>query len=1198
MPVRLKSLEIQGYKTFANRVRFEFGERITAIVGPNGSGKSNIADALRWVLGEQAYSALRARRTEDLIFAGSEQRPRAGMAQVTVLFDNSDGWLPIDYSEVAITRRAYRDGDNEYLLNAQRVRLRDVNELLTRAGLANRTYTFIAQGVVDASLALRPEDRRAMFEEAAGIGLYRSRREEALRRLETTRRNLERVADILAELEPRLRSLARQAQRAREYAQVRADLRLMLRDWYGYHWHRTQRLLLEARQVAEAQAERLAQARQRAEALSAQVQKGRQRLHALRSQISAAHRELAQLHAEREEQSKALAVAQERLRAAQAQRRELALEADRLLEEERLQAERLAQTKAEVQEHQGRLSEAQEALQQAEAALEEQRRRYRRLQEQLAEAQSQMEDLARQEATLSARQGSLENEIQRQSEALAAAEALLDELEQALAQAQAAHQAAQRREQRAQQELEKALTAVERQGQEVQKAEQAYRQAQQALDALEARLAKARAQLEVLDQAEQALSGYAEGTRVLLEAVRQGKARGARGPLGPQLVVPAQWEKAIAAALDRFADAVLWEGEVDEALAVLRGAPARAAVLPLKELRPPRPLPLPDDPHALGIAADQVQAPPELQAAVRLALGRVVIAQDRPAARRIARRLPADALVVTLEGEVFLPNGAIVAGRPGAQGLLRRTRERRELQNRIARLERDLQAQKQRLAQAEAAWQQAQEGLAAAQEQAQAARQTLTAAQEASQKHQLAYHRLRQQHELHQKRREELRQGLDQAQANLQNLRQEGQALTQKRTAAEKALREIQRALAAMTLEEFQQQATHWRTQTAVIQEALAHSQARMEAQKQVRERLQAQREALLQRQRALEQRMAALQAEIQGLQEALQGFQQRVETLHAQLGPAEAQLQQAEADLARWEEEEARAAHALRIAERQHTQAQIALTRQQEALEALRRRIEEDLGLVMLEYEEEVVGPQPLPLQGLVERLPVVEHIPPDLEENIRRLRAQMRRLGPVNPEAQEEYQEVQARHTFLTQQMADLQAAENDLRQVVAELDHLMHQAFQQTFDQVNRHFREIFTRLFGGGSASLVLTQPDDLAHTGVDVTVRLPGKRTQQLAMLSGGERSLTAVALIFALLRASPTPFCVLDEVDAMLDEANVGRFRELLEELSQRTQFVLITHNRNTVQAAQVIYGVTMGEDSVSRVISLKLDQVDELIQT
>jgi len=262
MPLRLRSLELHGYKTFAAKTNFVFAEGITAIVGPNGSGKSNIADALRWVLGEQTFSLLRAKKTEDMIFAGSELRTRAGMASVGIVFDNSDGWLPVDFSEVGLSRRAYRDGRNEYLLNSQHVRLKDINELLAQSGLSERTYTILGQGLVDASLALKADERRRLFEEAAGIGLYRARREESLRRLETSQRNLDRVLDILAELEPRLKSLDRQAARAKDYAQVQADLRVLLHEWYGYHWHHAQHDLTEANDLARAQETRLNEARE------------------------------------------------------------------------------------------------------------------------------------------------------------------------------------------------------------------------------------------------------------------------------------------------------------------------------------------------------------------------------------------------------------------------------------------------------------------------------------------------------------------------------------------------------------------------------------------------------------------------------------------------------------------------------------------------------------------------------------------------------------------------------------------------------------------------------------------------------------------------------------------------------------------------------------------------------------------------
>ena len=284
-----------------------------------------------------------------------------------------------------------------------------------------------------------------------------------------------------------------------------------------------------------------------------------------------------------------------------------------------------------------------------------------------------------------------------------------------------------------------------------------------------------------------------------------------------------------------------------------------------------------------------------------------------------------------------------------------------------------------------------------------------------------------------------------------------------------------------------------------------------------------------------------------------------------------------------------------LNLAEHHSAQARIVQSRSLEALQALRARIEEDFGLVAFEYDEQVSGANPLPLEGMVDRLPMVEQLSPEVEESLRRLQAQLRRIGPINPEAQEEFEEVQRRYGFMTEQIADLEKAEADVRQVIKELDGLMQQEFSHTFTAVAEEFKSIFIRLFGGGSARLILSDPEDLTATGIEIEARLPGRRTQGLVLLSGGERSLTATALIFALLKVSPTPFCLLDEVDAMLDEANVGRFRDLLMELSQRTQFIVVTHNRNTVQAAEVIYGVTMGRDSSSQILSLKMDEVVEI---
>jgi chromosome segregation protein len=339
-----------------------------------------------------------------------------------------------------------------------------------------------------------------------------------------------------------------------------------------------------------------------------------------------------------------------------------------------------------------------------------------------------------------------------------------------------------------------------------------------------------------------------------------------------------------------------------------------------------------------------------------------------------------------------------------------------------------------------------------------------------------------------------------------------------------------------------------------------------------------------------LESDAAALATATARQRERLAEIEQTMAALARLLEPAEQELASLEADQARVEGGEGQARAALHAAERANAEVQLDLARRREDIETMRRRIEDDFGLVELNYGDDVTGPTPLPLGELVARLQEVEELPEGLEQSIQRRRAQIRRMGAINPEAPAEYAEVQERHDFLTTQVADLEAAATQLRQVVAEMDLLMEREFRRTFELVAAEFRETFTRLFGGGTARLVLTDPDQLTTTGIDIVARLPGRRQQGLALLSGGERSLTASALVFALLRVSPTPFCVMDEVDAMLDEANVGRFRDLLSELSRQTQFVVITHNRGTVQAADTVYGISIGADSASQVVSLKLD--------
>ncbi len=1187
----LKSLELQGYKTFASRTVFEFGRTITAIVGPNGSGKSNIADAIRWVLGEQSYALLRGKKTEDMIFSGSEARPRASMAMATITFDNSSGWLPIDFAEVSISRRAYRDGTNEYLINGQRVRLREVAELLAQVGLAQRTYTIIGQGLVDAALSLKAEERRRLFEEAAGIGLYRSRREEALRRLEATRHNLERVQDILAELRPRLRSLERQAQRAREYDQVKADLEAALRAWYGYHWHRMRKVVAQARSEAERLSQRRDALRRGVVSAEAQLTSTRARLDSQRAELHRLVQQITTLQAQREQLSTRAAVAHERLRWLLDQERLTRMEMGDLEQARSRLLERVAEARREVEVRQPALAAAEDEQRRVAASGVGKEGALARLQaatRALEELASRRAAWQAREAQRAAHRAEVMAELERTTDALRREEETWKQAGERLQSARQVHDAARGRHSAAAEAEAEARRQVA--------------QAEAEMTAQEGRLTEMRARraaLEArLDVFRREPAGDASLSRLAL-AVERGELKGFVGRLREQLEVAPELERAIEAALGDFVDALTVQTTEDvlEALSRLDGGAGegRAALLPVETLRRPREALAADGEDCLGNAADLVRCPDALQPVLRLLLGRTLVVRDRRSARALLASLPEDGQVVTLAGEVFHPAGWAVAGRArrgGAGGAAARAEAEAELSRLAAAIRAAEQERERLLAMLESAREKHREAEQALRAAAEAERAAGAEALAAEARWQSAEERL-----------EAVRAqcAAVQAEANASAGAGEGAepgegAFERERARWEAELQAASHAVAAVEEGGAEYHVAQVRARGEAARQALDDA-TRREAD--LTERLVMIEKDLAGRRARLEAGAAEasrLTQEVEEAEAGLRAVDDQLAQMRGRAEPLEAALTEAEKELAELEAAWNQARAEAQEAERAQAQAQIDLARRQEEMNSLRRRIEDDFGLVAFDFDESTTVQAPLPLEGLVERLPVVESLPPEVETQVERLRAQLRRMGAINPEAQREYVEVKERVEFLTTQVDDLRRAESQLEEVIAELDLLMEREFRKTFDAVAVAFREAFTRLFGGGLARLRMTDPDDLTNTGIDIEARLPGRREQGLAMLSGGERSLTACALVFALLRVSPTPICVLDEVDAMLDEVNVARFRDMLRDLSEKTQFIVITHNRETVQAAEVVYGVTMGKDSASRVISLRLDEAEKHI--
>ncbi len=1204
---RLKSLELQGYKTFASRTVFEFPGAVTAIVGPNGSGKSNITDALRWVLGEQSYSLLRGKKTEDMIFSGSDRRTRSGMASATIILDNSDNWLPIDFTEVAIARRAYRDGSNEYLLNGQRVRLKDVSELLSESGLAERTYTIIGQGLVDAALALRAEDRRRLFEEAAGIGLHRSRRQEAVRRLSETQRNLERVEDILSELRPRLKSLERQASRAQEYELAVSELRAILREWYGYHWHLVQEELLQSQKTANDLAGVLESTRLKESELDKDITRLRKQRQEVRELLTQYNLGLADLHTKREDTSRELAVAEERAHSLRERLNQSEIEVRQTGEDMSILEKRKIVAEEELRKLSAELEDAKKQEISAKAAFESRQSERGKVELQLvADSQLLVESLAHQEV-VKTRQAEHKSHLDDLNATLKGAESSIaesklasDQLEDELGKSKQELSTAEiklRQVETRKNELEEKITEENKELARLEKQ----------LMNLESEYSRITAKNDGIQQAENEFIGYSTGAKILLEEFIKLPEKDGKEILISSLIVPEKFEVAVGALLGDYIDALVLKdiSQVENALTILEKNSEKAILIPLDNLLSyGSSVDYPIGEGIEGMASELISAPEKVRHALDWLLGNALIVENRKIASRMVKELQSEQIkklfpeprIVTLAGEVFHLYGPIKTSSSTKPVRISRQRERRDLHDKILRVEEELETKKREIEEFSTT-------ITSLVDEKDSLEKEIVSQDQLAEKLATAYRQIIFDYE--QRKRDldwqeghyaELLSTIERDKNLIQSSFDELNMIEQDQKELQSRIDHQKAALEELPMENIQADLTHWTTRVAVLEQALEGAQNRFAERVHGIEDTVTKSEFILERINELKDEQNHLAVEIEGLKGENLDILAEIEKVRELAIPTENELEVLEQKMTELLSLESKERVISNQAEQNYTQARIDQIRKQEALDRLRRQIEVDFGLVSFEYREDVSGPTPLPLEGIVEDLPLRTELSPETEEALKRQRAFLRRIGPISPEALREYKEVQERYEFLISQVNDLKEAAADVERVIEELDEIMQREFCNTFDAVAEEFHQIFGRLFGGGSARLVLTDPDDLTETGIDIEARLPGRREQGLSLLSGGERSLTAVALVFALLRISPTPFCVLDEVDAMLDEANVGRFRELLRELSQSTQFIMITHNRATVQVADIIYGVTMGRDSTSQILSLKVDELEKVV--
>lgn len=1187
--MKLKKLELYGFKSFAQRTEIVFDEGITGIVGPNGSGKSNIGDAVRWVLGEQSAKTLRGASMSDVIFNGTQKRKPLSYCEVSLVFDNDDHALAMEAAEVMVTRRVYRNGESEYYLNRTACRLKDVVDLFRDTGIGKEGYSIIGQGRIDEILSRKSEDRRQVFEEAAGIVKFKARKEEADKKLQRTLENLERVDDILDELTKRLKPLEEQSRNARVYLELSTELKDLDLNLFLIRSDRARARLSELESELLTVQTILADTESNLTDKTTRRDETQNRIDQLEEAITKARTELMEC-AEHVHES------QKKLSALQSRRETRSENRQRIVREQEEAQERLAEIEkdhvriqADVEKQHSLIADAEQILwatqeaaekaqakeKEADAALEAQKAA-------VIDQMNRLSDVRNDKTRLNTMQAQMETrltEIEESSGALQEQEAALRE----------------------------ALTAVEKQmeteNQHQQQCQEKLAQARQASDEADAAYANLRADVEkqsadmqaaasrhnVLTEMTRDMEGYNMAVRRAMTYAKQRGLTGVKGVLAQLMTVPQAYETAIDMALGAAQQNIVTDTEetAKELINYLRqNRLGRATFLPMSAIRGKtlygnerNALKLPG---CLGVASELVQCAPEYRGIVENLLGRTVIADNLDHGIPIMRAGNHAFRLVTLEGDVMHSGGSMTGGSAQSKvsNLLSRERELKELTAKLQTGRAELDKCRQELTQR--------------QQTAQEKRQKVSDAVNALHQQEIAVAREQARREsvsadlnTHLQRMQETEQARVQLHQSLEDIRQQLETIEHQRTGAQGD----QSAMEQKTIE---------------MQNALVKARAEASAEN---DRLMVRTLQLSDLRHGLSD-LERDEAHAQQDQAQILREQERREQLLHEMDELDAidenDMKREEAESARRQKEQLRQESAAQAIEQRRSQAQSELrdilsdmenlheayNRDSEKLhktELAKARIEGD----QKNLQNRIWDTYKLTYAGAEE----FRRTPFDEKESDRRaaeLQGQIRALGTVNVGAVEEYAETKARVDDLTAQQQDLKRAEMDLRELIERLLIQMRSTFVENFSKMQGYFAETFTRLFGGGHAELKLMDPDDPLNCGIEVNAQPPGKKLQLLSLLSGGERALTAIAILFAMLKLKPTPFCILDEIEAALDDANIGYYADYLKEYSKGTQFIVVTHRKGTMERCNSLFGVAMEEQGVSRMVSVSLQDYQE----
>ena len=1184
----LKRLEVIGFKSFADRVGIDFVPGVTAVVGPNGSGKSNVTDAIRWVLGEQSAKSLRGAKMEDVIFAGSESRKPLNFAEVTLILDNEDKRVPLDYNEVSVTRRVFRSGDSEYLLNKQTCRLKDITDLFMDSGLGKEAFSIISQGRVDEILNSRPEDRRSIFEEAAGVLKYKLRKKKAEHKLFETDDNLHRVLDILHELDDRMEPLQMQASAATDYIRMSEELKEVDLGLIAFDLHRINHDLQDVKKEVEIYEHQEQQLESNIEQMESQLQIVKDQLAVQDRLVDDSQESLVEASSELERWD-----GRKQLMAEKRQNKDQ--QVDKLkqiiveLEEEKsdlanqLQQKQVitTQNRAELRHVQNEAKQLDHLLKQSSAEIEleieDHKSTYIELLNEEATVKNELKHLDQQLIQQHERKDQMSNEYEQITSELGEIEAQKKQVEKQLYAVR--------------NHMEEKLVQFKNLQKDYAKEKDELESKQSMLYQAYQHQQQLKARKESLEALEADFSGFFQGVKEVLVARENGQLTGITGAVAELIQVKPAYAKALETALGGAMQHIVTESNEDarKAIAYLKNKRSgRATFLP-KTVMKSRKIQsdilrnVMNHPAFIQTADELVSFDGSAKTIVENLLGNVIVVKDLQGASQIAKSIQYRYRVVTLDGDIVNAGGSLTGGFTKQQSsVFSRKAELEDLVSKLQGMDRSIQTAENQVATLKNTIERQNELL-----------ETMRTEGEGSRTQEIELSANLRELETTYKRLNERAFISDSETKDVSSRHEQAK---EKKNLAELRLHELKSELEKIN--ETIIRLTNLKSKSLSERDQLTEKMAQLRSRQAV----------LTEQSKVAEQTVIELQEKMQKVTQKLDHSAKEMlwyESGDNQSGPTSEEI---ELQMKDWLEKKQTLIQVIATAKERRSQIQLQVQQvelqlkknqhlHKQQLETLKAA---EVKMTRLDVEQSALHVQleeHYHIIALELELPDMETFEEDsARKKVKLLKQSIEELGPVNVSSIEEFERVSERHAFLTEQRQDLLDAKETLHEAIKEMDEEMTIRFSDTFHAIRTQFSRVFRELFGGGQADLILTNPEDMLETGIEIIAQPPGKKLQNLSLLSGGERALTAIALLFAILNIRPVPFCILDEVEAALDESNVVRYSQYLKKFSHDTQFIVITHRKGTMEGADVLYGITMQESGVSKLVSVKLQEEEQPI--